>query len=566
MQVQKMVRDNSNNGSDKSVHWERRNNNGAGHRYRSRSGNTGALATKLSSGTLSVRGLVKDRTGSGKIAGCVEAFLDARTQLNTPWDRAKCNWLDQIDYYVQLRKTAFSKELDQLRKPIIDAYVAEMRQKFDASYGQSRAQLEAKLAQVDSEWHMVHGDVHAKLEKLVEERRFLKRLSDTIVPPRSKRSQRLSPLTKEDRANCICPQPKGMSDTAWFEAIQKKMLGMNGTIKLLETEQKLLADEKNSVRKTFWPMVESHSRSNEFAYLEKCIRLMASQRAICFCLDIEAFETNQNVITEIGISIYDPRENMVPSMVPITKNYHLIIEESLELRNQKWVCDYKDCYLLGESYVLSLKECVHFIQSLINYYLVPVTEEDKTWSRAFVGHHVSGDLKWLETIGVKFPGRGYEGHLDHTLLLAETPGDLDVFILDTEQFYRKSYGEKGSSLGKILRLFEIPHAFLHNAGNDAYYTLHLFMKFCDINFRKISGMDDVLKVMGQVKVWGERDVREPKVVPMSYAISIEEAVKNRTYRKGVKSSRKERVCQTEFGGLTYFGTAKDAFTSTLPTH
>ena len=312
-------------------------------------------------------------------------------------------------------------------------------------------------------------------------------------------------------------------------------------------------------------MVEAHSRSNEFAYLEKCIRLMASQRAICFCLDIEAFETNQNVITEIGISIYDPRENMVPSMVPITKNYHLIIEESLELRNQKWVCDYKDCYLLGESYVLSLKECVHFIQSLINYYLVPVTEEDKTWSRAFVGHHVSGDLKWLETIGVKFPGRGYEGHLDHTLLLAETPGDLDVFILDTEQFYRKSYGEKGSSLGKILRLFEIPHAFLHNAGNDAYYTLHLFMKFCDVNFRKISGMDDVLKVMGQVKVWGERDVREPKVVPMSYAISIEEAVKNRTYRKGVKSSRKERVCQTEFGGLTYFGTAKDAFTSTLPT-
>lgn len=150
--------------------------------------------------------------------------------------------------------------------------------------------------------------------------------------------------------------------------------------------------------------------------------------------------------------------------------------------------------------------------------------------------------------------------------LAETPGDLDVFILDTEQFYRKSYGEKGSSLGKILRLFEIPHAFLHNAGNDAYYTLHLFMKFCDVNFRKISGMDDVLKVMGQVKVWGERDVREPKVVPMSYAISIEEAVKNRTYRKGVKSSRKERVCQTEFGGLTYFGTAKDAFISTLPTH
>lgn len=85
--------------------------------------------------------------------------------------------------------------------------------------------------------------------------------------------------------------------------------------------------------------------------------------------------------------------------------------------------------------------------------------------------------------------------------------------------------------------------FLHNAGNDAYYTLHLFMKFCDVNFRKISGMDDVLKVMGQVKVWGERDVREPKVVPMSYAISIEEAVKNRTYRKGVKSSRKERVCK-----------------------
>ncbi|CAI4056427.1 hypothetical protein SKDZ_03G0330 [Saccharomyces kudriavzevii ZP591] len=561
-----MVNDSSKNSSGNSAHYERRNDSGADHRYRSRSGNSGALVTRLSSGPLSVRGLVKERAGSGQVKGCVEAFLDARARLNTAWDRAGCNWLDQVDYYARLRKTAFSNELDLLREPMIDAYMVEMRQKFGASYKQSVVELEGKVKQVENEWYAVHGDVDAKLEELTAERQFLKRLSNTIVPPRSRRSQRLPPLTKEDRANSVCPQPRGVKDIVWFEAIQKKMLGMDGTIKLLETEQKLLVEERNSVKRTSWRTVEAYPGSDEFAYLEKCIRLMASQRAICFCLDIEAFEANQNVITEIGISIYDPRENMVPSMLPITKNYHLIIEESLELRNQKWVCDYKDCYLLGESYVLKLKECARFIQSLINYYLVPVTEQDRTWSRALIGHHVSGDLKWLETIGVKFPGRGYEGRLNHTLLPADGPGSVDVFVLDTEQFYRKSYGEKGSSLGKILRLFEIPHAFLHNAGNDAYYTLRLLMKFCDINFRRATGMDDVLKVMGQVRTWGERDLREPKVVPMSYAISIEEAAaKNRMHRKGVKSNRKERVCQTEFGGLTYFGTGRDAFASTLPT-
>ncbi|CAI1870015.1 Good for full DBP5 activity protein 2 [Saccharomyces pastorianus] len=560
-----MVSDSCNNSGDSGAHYERRNGSGAGHRNRPRSGHNGALVTRLGSGTLPVRGLINDKTGTSKVKGCVEAFMGARAQLNTPWDRAGCNWLDGVAYYAQLRKTAFSKELDLLRAPMIDAYLADMRQKFDASYKQSRAALEAKVAQLERDWYAVHGDVHAKLETLLEDRRVLKRISDTIAPTRKKKSLRLPALTKEDRAISTCPQTKGMKDTIWFEAIQKKMLAMDGTIKLLETEQKMLADERSCVRKNFWPAVEAYPGSNEFAYLEKCIRLMASQKVVCFCLDIEAFEANQRVVTEIGISIYDPRENMVPSMVPITKNYHLIIEESLELRNQKWVCDYKDCYLLGESYVLKLKECVQFIQSLINYYLVPVTDEDKTWSRAFVGHHVSGDLKWLETIGVKFPGRGYEGRLDHTLFLADHPGDMDVFVLDTEQFYRKSYGEKGSSLGKILRLFEIPHAFLHNAGNDAYYTLYLFMKFCDINFRRISGMDDVLKVMAQVKVWGERDLREPKVVPMSYAISIDEASKNWGHRKGVKNSRKDRVCQTEFGGLTYFGTGKDAFSSTLST-
>ncbi|CEP64296.1 Gfd2p LALA0_S11e00914g [Lachancea lanzarotensis] len=296
------------------------------------------------------------------------------------------------------------------------------------------------------------------------------------------------------------------------------------------------------VRKALRKLTNSHTPKintvpgkPEFEYLSNAIRYLTSQRTICLCVDVEAFERNTNVVTEIGISIYDPRESQF-STVPILRTYHLIVAESLKMRNGKFVCDLKDCFLKGESYVMSLSNCVNFIQTLINYYMVTETAAERTWERAFVGHNVKGDLKWLSSIGVQIPR-----NIDYNL--NQTSGDQSLRVLDTERLFKISYGSKGSSLGKILRLFEVPHAFLHNAGNDAYYTLKLLLHMCDIQYRKLLGMDDFYGVAAKIEMWAKRDAIEARILPLSYV--------NAAIEFTDPNIKKKTVHQTEFGGCVW---------------
>lgn len=59
-------------------------------------------------------------------------------------------------------------------------------------------------------------------------------------------------------------------------------------------------------------------------------------------------------------------------------------------------------------------------------------------------------------------------------------------ILDTYHLYPKHFNNgsiKKSSLVDILEKFEINHEHLHNAGNDAQYTLNVFLKMSNIYFK-----------------------------------------------------------------------------------
>lgn len=305
-------------------------------------------------------------------------------------------------------------------------------------------------------------------------------------------------------------------------------------------------DDKNlekilrKIRNEHTPEVSAAPGSPGFKYIANSIRMLASQQTICFCVDVEAFERNTNVVTEIGISIYDPRESLY-STVPNFRTYHLIVAESLRLRNGNFVCDVKDCFLLGESYVMSLSSCVEFIQTLLNYYMVPHTPQEATWRRAFVGHNVKGDLKWLSSIGVNVPA-----DIDHDILKPSAR----IAVLDTEKLYRISYGSKGSNLGKILRLFQIPHSFLHNAGNDAYFTLKLLLHMCDISYRRRLQMDDFYGITATIETWAKRETTEAKILPLTYVKAAAEFTNHRV--------RKKTVHQTEFGGCRWFDSAMEA--------
>ncbi|KAL6942699.1 hypothetical protein ACO0RG_001660 [Hanseniaspora osmophila] len=298
-----------------------------------------------------------------------------------------------------------------------------------------------------------------------------------------------------------------------------------------------------------YPSFPCHPNSSQFKYVANCIQLMANASTICFAIDFEAYEFQQSVVTEIGISIYDPREQEPYSTERQTQNFHIIVEESLDLRNHKFISCLKDCYLHNHSCILRLNDAVNLIQILVDHYLRPKTEDDFTWNRAIVGHNLSGDLEWLRKLGVVLPDNlKVNGNLG-SIPSEMTPGKFagDLLLLDTEKLYTSNYGPKSSSLGKILRILNIPHAYLHNAGNDAYYTLQLLMKFCDIGFRKHHNMDNLKEMHDKINSWTAIFQQNKKILPMPY-LSVPHDIKT----ANTPMKNKKKAPQTEFGGCLQY--------------
>lgn len=468
---------------------------------------------------------------------------------------SKNTWINDISYFQNLHKISYSpfNEVNLRIKDKIDDYLLSLSRKYSRINEHSSKVLNQKLEEFYQDWIQKHGSI-------------------PTLPSQVKRRK----TNNETETNGNNKYVKTKKE----ELSQKEQMELE-----YQTALKREYDSKiRDIHEEHIPTVYSPPGNPNFSYLTNSIKMVYSKRTICFSMDVEAFEFNNDIITEIGISIFDPRENQ-DSLSPMTRNYHLIVSEVLGIRNRKFICDFKDCFLLGESIVLDIDQCVEFIQSLINYYMIANTEEDKTWYRAFVGHNIKGDINWLKDIGIKVPG-GLD-NLDYSLAKYEKSiineeNNRDkvqnqtnkntlqpIFVLDTEKFYRFCYGCKGGNLGRMLRLFGIPHAYLHNAGNDAYYTLRLLLHLCDINYRTHQQLDDLNMMAHRIRNWIAREKFEPKILPMSYTISVVEAT-NATNKvaaaqmeKARKKRKKDLVSQTEFSGSRWFGLAKDAFLSTL---
>lgn len=182
-----------------------------------------------------------------------------------------------------------------------------------------------------------------------------------------------------------------------------------------------------------------------------------------FCFDVEAWEGNNNLVTEIGIAVYDPKgqENAI---FPNISLYHIIIDENKSKYNGRFVPNNKNNFVGGTSHVLPEGEAKVFLNKMIRQYFF----EDPRGA-VFVGHHIGGDIKWLQSIGVEFP--------------------KDGGIVDTLKIYNLSHGKNGGGLRSVLRLMDIPHAYLHNAANDAYYTLLAALVWCDPAARRAKKID-----------------------------------------------------------------------------
>lgn len=130
-------------------------------------------------------------------------------------------------------------------------------------------------------------------------------------------------------------------------------------------------------------------------------------------LDIEQFENNTKIVTEIGIAVYIPPEPLTSNnpnqftnailIVPDIRATHLIVEE-----------DNRYNFSYGKSVYLSQHGCIALVEQVLRQsmgsqlgYNDAVKLNGRDANLVLVEHSVKGDINALTAVGVKFP-KNYE--------------------------------------------------------------------------------------------------------------------------------------------------------------
>jgi len=174
-----------------------------------------------------------------------------------------------------------------------------------------------------------------------------------------------------------------------------------------------------------------------------------------FCaIDFEAWERDHTLITEFGWSFI----RLDPDRPLIEGKGHLIVEEARGYVNSVFVKDCRHHYNFGGSITLKRKAFKTKIQELF--------EEMKEHQPVFfVFHDNNQDIKYLNQLDVDLTGK--------TDFIPDSKIESGFYVVDTADLIGALLGESGNkkSLSKMCNLLQLSTVNLHNAGNDAYYTL-----------------------------------------------------------------------------------------------
>ncbi|KAI9050016.1 hypothetical protein LZ554_006161 [Drepanopeziza brunnea f. sp. 'monogermtubi'] len=185
------------------------------------------------------------------------------------------------------------------------------------------------------------------------------------------------------------------------------------------------------------------------------------------CVDVEAYERNARQVTEIGVATLDtsdlaslpPGEGGAEWMKKIRAR-HFRISEHAHLNNSEFVHGCADKFEFGTSEFVSLKDAPQLIASCFKHpfsgpEVTDVDEDHPKRSIILVGHDVGADINFMQSIG-------YD--------VTNLPNLLEQ--ADTAVMWRYLKRELNPrNLASILAELGIIGWNLHNAGNDAAYTL-----------------------------------------------------------------------------------------------
>ncbi|KAK6529174.1 hypothetical protein TWF281_008360 [Arthrobotrys megalospora] len=171
-----------------------------------------------------------------------------------------------------------------------------------------------------------------------------------------------------------------------------------------------------------------------------------------FSIDIESWEKNHDIITEVGLTKYLPGvrdESGKQTSDPVSD--HIIVKEHRRYKNGDYVADASGNFEFGNSKQIPLADIKTTIAMFMD---VPENHQ-----RILVGHDINADIEYLRKLG-------YDDELKDFAMILDT---VEIWKAVADTF-------DGISLGRLCRELDISAWNLHNAGNDARYTMEAFIK------------------------------------------------------------------------------------------
>lgn len=184
----------------------------------------------------------------------------------------------------------------------------------------------------------------------------------------------------------------------------------------------------------------------EYSKIIKAVKNNIAKNKLFLCLDIEAYEYDQKLLTEFGWCIFKKDGTII-------KKKQAIVKENIDYHNGDHVPDHRYDYLFGKSDIQELKVIEEELKNdieTVNY---------------LVGQGIGNDLRYLNSINVntsKF----------EKMKNSQVP---KYGIIDTMDLYSGLYFTNGVSLEKSLIKLQIPYDKLHNAGKFKYFLIYIYI-------------------------------------------------------------------------------------------
>ncbi|KAN0097512.1 hypothetical protein V8E55_001958 [Tylopilus felleus] len=186
------------------------------------------------------------------------------------------------------------------------------------------------------------------------------------------------------------------------------------------------------------------------------VRSFWSQKLGVWCaLDFEAWDRDHTLLTEFGWSIvrWEGDER-------IEEQGHLVVEEHMYYTNT-YVPNHRRHYTFGTSEQVNKATFKSRIQTLL-------ADLRSRGPLFLIFHDNHQDIKYLKSKNVDVVLS------DMAFMLPDAPPQHGIFIVDTSDLFAALEGEAGGnrrSLERVCRHLQIGTTYLHNAGNDAHYTM-----------------------------------------------------------------------------------------------